>query len=188
MNYINFQWKTSTYHLSVLHLMTLRKKQKLLQNKERNQLTATASTVLWGRGKKKTKETFLILKSELMLKSPKCRPVQSWRQSPQVTAPPLHPETYQIRMQTYFDQRTCQQLFNTHKKKHRETEKGAAPRRQRQPTEGIKLPSWPSDQTNCILSWLTQKRLQSDQHLLISTSFLKGSSQPLKNNKHILFI
>lgn len=137
--------------------------------------------------KKKTKETFLILKSELMLKSPKCRPVQSWRQSPQVTAPPLHPETYQIRMQTYFDQRTCQQLFNTQKKNHRETEKGAAPRRQRQPTEGIKLPSWSSDQTNCILSWLTQKRLQTDQHLLISTSFLKGSSQPLKN-KHILFI
>lgn len=137
--------------------------------------------------KKKTKETFLILKSELMLKSPKCRPVQSWRQSPQVTAPPLHPKTYQIRMQTYFDQRTCQQLFNTQKKNHRETEKGAAPRRQRQPTEGIKLPSWSSDQTNCILSWLTQKRLQTDQHLLISTSFLKGSSQPLKN-KHILFI
>lgn len=187
MNYINFQWKTSTYHLSVLYLMTLRKKQKLLQNKERNQLTATASIILWGRGKKKTKETFLILKSELMLKSPKCRPVQSWRQSPQVTAPPLHPETYQIRMQTYFDQRTCQQLFNT-QKNHRETEKGAAPRRQRQPTEGIKLPSWSSDQTNCILSWLTQKRLQMDQHLLISTSFLKGSSQPLKNNKHILFI
>lgn len=76
----------------------------------------------------------------------------------------------------------------THKKNHRETEKGAAPRRQRQPTEGIKLPSWSSDQTNCILSWLTQKRLQTDQHLLISTSFLKGSSQPLKNNKHILFI
>lgn len=62
MNYINFQWKTSTYHLSVLHLMTLRKKQKLLQNKERNQLTATASIVLWGRGKKKDKGDFSYFK------------------------------------------------------------------------------------------------------------------------------